>query len=117
MQSSIQYRVFSIQGSFRRSRATAKSDASVFFGLMNWTPIGNSFPSRNTVPNGTEIAGMPVRFAGAAKISSRYMDTGSLFSPILKAALGVVGVAIYETVENARVRSSRSALRKAVALR
>ena len=44
-------------------------------------------------PDGTAIAGMPTRFAGAVKMSDRYIDSGSsVFAPILNAGSGVVGV-------------------------
>ena len=46
-------------------------------------------------PNGIEIPGNPAREAGTVKISFKYIFIGlSSFSPIRKAALGVVGVKI-----------------------
>ena len=79
-------------------------------------PTGNCASSRDNNPAGTEIDGTPVRFAGAANISSRYIETGSLFSPILNAALGVVGVEIKETFSNAALNSLLMTVRSVVAL-
>ena len=57
-------------------------------------------------PPGIEIAGKPARFTGTVKISFRYMDTGSsVFSPILKAELGVEGVNIASTLLYASSKS------------
>src|SRR5262245_40721318 len=87
-------------------RATRKSADSVRFGDINWMPTGKFLPSRSTVPEGIEIDGTPVKFAGAEKTSSRYIETGSAFSPILKAGPGDVGVAIKVTFLNAALTSS-----------
>jgi len=58
-------------------------------------PIGRLFLEK---PQGIEIAGMPLKFAEIVKISDKYIDIGSLvFSPILKAVVGVVGVTIAST--------------------
>ena len=47
---------------------------------------------------GIEIAGKPARLTGTVNISFKYIEIGSLvFSPILKAALGVEGVKIAST--------------------
>ena len=47
---------------------------------------------------GIEIAGNPAKLTGTVKISFKYIETGSLvFSPILKAELGVEGVNIAST--------------------
>ena len=46
-------------------------------------------------PQGTEMPGMPARFVEIVKMSERYIWSGSsIFSPILKAGVGVVGVRI-----------------------
>ena len=50
------------------------------------------------MPAGIEIAGNPAKLTGTVNISFKYIETGSLvFSPILKAALGVDGVKIAST--------------------
>ena len=57
---------------------------------MSWSESGR--PSFEN-PDGTAIAGMPTRFAGAVKTSLRYIDSGSpVFAPMGKAGSGVVGV-------------------------
>ena len=59
---------------------------------INWKPIG-SLPSLPFA--GMEIAGTPARFIGVVKMSDIYICNGSsVFSPILKAVSGVVGVII-----------------------
>jgi len=45
-------------------------------------------------PQGRERAQSPARFAGIVKKSDMYMETGSFFSPNLKAAAGVLGVSM-----------------------
>ena len=43
-------------------------------------------------PPGTDIPGIPARFAESVKISDRYIARGSsVFSPIFQAAVGVTG--------------------------
>src|SRR3990167_5031363 len=73
---------------------------------VSWSPTGNCFPSRSTKPIGTEMAGIPVRFAGTVNISRRYIESGSLFSPMRTAGVGVVGVAIASTDRKALLKSS-----------
>ena len=41
----------------------------------NWTPTGS--PSSGAVPIGSEMPGMPARFAGMVAMSFRYMASGS----------------------------------------
>ena len=54
-------------------------------------------------PAGTEMPGRPARLAGTVNTSFRYIWIGSsIFSPIRKAALGVVGVSSTSTVSNTR---------------
>src|SRR5271167_1575230 len=55
---------------------------------VSWIPKG----SLSTNPDGKEIAGQPEIFAGTVKISARYIESGSDFSPNLNAGVGVVGV-------------------------
>ena len=66
-------------------------------------PSGN--PSVES-PAGTEIAGTPARLAGTVKTSFKYIAIGSsVFSPIAKAAEGVVGVRMQSTRSNAVAKS------------
>src|SRR5438034_7583162 len=74
---------------------------------MNWRPIGS--PSTLN-PHGTEIAGSPVMSAGTAKTSFRYIESGSSFSPCLKATFGVMGATIRSTRPNARSEEHTSEL-------
>ena len=56
---------------------------------MSWRPTG----SPSAKPQGTEIPGLPARFAGTVNTSARYISSGSsVFSPKRKAGDGVVGV-------------------------
>ena len=49
-------------------------------------------------PQGTEIADRPARLTGTVKTSERYICRGSsVFSPILKAGVGVVGAMMTST--------------------
>ena len=58
-------------------------------------------------PHGTDIAGSPARFADIVKISDRYILSGSpVFSPILNAAVGDVGVNMQSQDLNALSKSS-----------
>jgi len=75
---------------------------------MNWRPIGS--PSALN-PHGTEIAGSPVMSAGTAKTSFRYIESGSSFSPCLKATFGVMGATIRSTRPNAASKSRRTRVR------
>src|SRR3989344_4345937 len=86
-------------------------------GAISCSPKGSFLPSRSTTPQGTESAGIPIRFAGTVKTSARYMASGSLlFSPILNAGVGVVGVAITSTSLNACSKSLPIKLRRLHAL-
>ncbi len=59
-------------------------------------------------PAGTEMPGRPARLTGTVKTSFRYMAIGSsVFSPMAKAADGVVGVRITSTFLKASVKSRR----------
>ena len=54
-----------------------------------WKPTGRPFD----IPPGTEMPGIPAMFAGMVRMSLRYICTGSaIFSPILKATDGDVGI-------------------------
>ena len=58
-------------------------------------PKGYPFAS---IPAGIDIAGKPAKLIGTVNISFKYIDTGSsVFSPILKAELGVYGVRMAST--------------------
>src|SRR3989338_6739709 len=74
-------------------------------GLANiCKPIGR-FEFVN--PQLSDIAGRPARFAGIVKMSERYMLKGSrIFSPILKAGVGEVGVIMQSQALNALSKSS-----------
>ena len=51
-------------------------------------------------PAGIDIAGIPAKFTGTVNMSFKYIDIGSLvFSPTLKAELGVEGVNIASMLE------------------
>ena len=57
-------------------------------------------------PDGTDIAGKPAKLAGTVNISFKYISKGSsCFSPIPKAAPGVVGVKIQSHFSNALEKS------------
>ena len=57
-------------------------------------------------PHGMEMPGIPARFAEIVKMSERYIVSGSLiFSPILNAAVGEVGVIIASNFLNASSKS------------
>src|SRR3989338_11345112 len=61
------------------------------------SPAVSSMPNGNTPskPEGREMHGNHAIFAGTVKISSRYIASGfEIFSPILNAGVGVVGVKI-----------------------
>ena len=58
-------------------------------------PNGYPFAS---IPAGIDIAGKPAKLIGTVIMSFKYIDTGSfVFSPILKAELGVDGVRMAST--------------------
>ena len=74
----------------------------------NCTPIGRPAAVK---PQGTEMPGFPARLVEMVKISERYICKGvSVFSPILNAGVGVVGVRITSHFWKA---SSKSRLIKA----
>ena len=57
---------------------------------INWNPIGIPLLSS---AHGIFIAGEPIIFTETVHISARYISNGlSIFSPILKAADGTVGI-------------------------
>ena len=64
-----------------------------------------------------KIVSIPVRFAVTVKISSRYIESGSLFSPNRNAGDGVVGKATTSDFKNAFSYSWRNTKRAASALR
>ena len=69
----------------------------------NCTPMGSPLEVK---PQGTEIPGIPARFAEIVKMSERYICMGSsVFSPILKAGVGVVGVRMQSQSVKARSKS------------
>ncbi len=58
-------------------------------------------------PQGTEIPGMPARFAESVNMSDKYMVSGSsTFSPILKAGVGATGERMTSQASNAFLKSS-----------
>jgi hypothetical protein len=62
---------------------------------VSWSPTGNLSLVK---PQGMLIAGSPDRFALTVKMSARYICSGSdMRSPILNAAVGLVGIAIAST--------------------
>ena len=73
---------------------TSKSKSSLPCEAINCMPSGNFFPSTSEKPKGMEIAGTPTMFAVTVKISTKYIERGSLFSPIFQAGIGEVGVNI-----------------------
>src|ERR1700753_728683 len=75
----------------RSNRSAARNRArSEKCGPMIWSDSGR--PSEEK-PDGTAMAGMPTRLAGAVKMSERYIDSGSsVFAPMANAGSGVVGV-------------------------
>ena len=62
------------------------------------------------------MAGMPARFAGTVRMSARYIESGSLFSPSLNAIVGMVGPAITSTSAKIRWKSFRTFSRATCAL-
>ena len=59
-----------------------------------------------STPAGIDIPGKPAKLTGTVKMSFRYIDIGSsVFSPILKAELGVEGVKIASTLVYASSKS------------
>ena len=70
---------------------------------LDYTAIGDTVNAAARIesenkPQGTEIAGVPARFAGTVNRSARYICSGSAArSPILKAGTGEVGEAIKST--------------------
>ena len=78
-----------------RSPPTRNNFSSSNGFAIRWRPNGK--PSWDNPP-GSDIAGNPARLAGTVKISFKYIWIGSsIFSPIAKAASGVVGVRIMST--------------------
>ena len=58
-------------------------------------------------PQGTEMPGIPARFAERVKTSDKYMVSGSsTISPILKAGVGATGDRITSQLSNAFLKSS-----------
>src|SRR6185312_187683 len=89
-----------------RAAAALSILASAKFGAMSWAPSGK--PSDR--PTGKLTAGRPARLTGQTKMSARYIATGSsVFSPALKAGVGVVGVSRRST-PLAKVRRKSSAI-------
>src|SRR4030095_7936596 len=71
--------------------------SSLNFLAINCRPKGNPL---ECVYNGSETAGQPTRLAITVKISARYIAMGSfIFSPILKAGDGDVGIIIKSQLE------------------
>jgi hypothetical protein len=65
-----------------------------------------SVPGAGAVPHGTLRAGRPARLAGNVHTSARYIARGSSTrSPIGNATVGLVGVAMTSTFENAASKS------------
>jgi len=60
------------------------------------------------VPHGTEMAGIPARLAGTVRMSERYIERGSVFSPSRNAMVGMVGPAITSTSLKRRRKSFRT---------
>ena len=75
---------------------------------MSCSPMGRPPPVK---PAGTEIPGRPARLTGIVSTSFRYIDSGSAFSPSLKATPGVVGAAIRFTRSKASWKSRRTSVR------
>src|SRR4030042_6724400 len=72
--------------------ATFRIDSSSKCFPINCSPIGRLFELN---PHGIEMPGTPAKFTEIVKISDRYIWSGSaVFSPILNAAVGEVGVTI-----------------------
>src|ERR1700733_8799766 len=80
-----------------KSLPSSNNVASSPCAAVSWMPTGRFFPSRFTVPIGTEMAGQPVRLAVTVKMSIRYIARGSDFSPSLGAGDGEVGVTTAST--------------------
>ena len=60
--------------------------------VINCRPMGRPFDVK---PQGTDIPGIPARFAEMVKMSDRYIFSGSSrFSPALNAGTGEMGPAI-----------------------
>ena len=69
---------------------------------MSCMPTGSCFPFSSTGSTGIEIAGSPARLTPTVYMSSKYIVKGSVvFSPILNAGVGVVGLIITSTFSNA----------------
>src|SRR3989344_9429491 len=119
---SIPYSITSQYAALSTSSPIENNVCSPPYGAMIWNPTGRSFPSRTTLPLGTEIAGTPARFTGTVKISAAYIASGSSdFSPILNPGVGDVGITMASTPSaegsNARLKSSRISSRTARAFR
>ena len=57
-------------------------------------------------PQGTEIPGIPARFAESVKMSDKYMVRGSsVIAPNLKAGVGATGARITSQVSKALLKS------------
>src|SRR5713226_1820298 len=99
--------------SLSNAPAARKSALSAKCGAMICSESGR--PSREK-PDGIAMAGTPTRFAGAVKMSDKYIDNGSsVFAPILNAASGVVGVSRKSNRWKAAAKSSRRRARTACA--
>ena len=71
-----------------RAYAACKRDLSFIESVIIWIPIGSPFEN----PNGTEIAGIPVKLAVTVLKSIRNSAIGSsIFSPNLNGIIGTVG--------------------------
>ena len=76
--------------------------------VNNCTPMGIPCLS---LAMGKEMAGTPVKLASTVKISARYISTGFfVFSPNLKATVGLVGIRIKSYCLNISVSFSVSSL-------
>src|SRR5687768_8553875 len=89
--------------------AALRSRASEKRGPISCRDSGSRWPEK---PDGKAIAGAPIRFAGAVKMSDRYIESGSEdFSPIRNAGEGVVGVAMKSKRSNTASNSRRMSAR------
>src|SRR3989344_8142932 len=80
---------------------------------ISWNPTGRCFPSRSTVPLGTEMAGTPARLTGTVNMSAAYIATGSALSPNFHGAIGLIGNATASIDSNTRRKSERISSRTA----
>ena len=73
-------------------------------GPSSWKPSGKPFV---VCPAGMASPGIPAIFAGAVKISAKYIFSGSsFFSPNLNGGVGETGAIIASTWEKALSKSS-----------